>query len=438
MSPATLTRLDNGLSIIARPNRAARSIAIHVVLEAGASFDPVDKEGTAALMAGLLDRGAGPFSAGDIAGFFDDLGVAYAAAARRDTLDLEVRLLSEHLPGVLERLRLIVAEPTFPETEVRRQKGQVLTAIAERDQDTAAVAELALQTALFPPGHPYSRPRLGTRDSVPRIERADLVALHRARFRPAGAIVSMAGDLDPARAIHLAADTFGRWNGDADGPARPARRTAGTGPAPVVRADIPDPPPPDGVVVVVKPIDGKTQADIALGFRGPRRRSPDLPAALVLSSVLGEFGLGGRLGKAIRDRAGLAYYVYSHFTAGLGAGPFVVRAGVAPDRVRRALGLMRRTIQQIVRRGVTSAELRDSRQALAASVPRRLETNPEAAEVLADAEFYGLGIDYPKRLADMIRAVTRKDVEEAARRYLTPGHCVLAVAGPAIEKETLA
>src|SRR5437867_9812225 len=114
MSPATLTRLDNGLSIIARPNRAARSIAIHVVLEAGASFDPVDKEGTAALMAGLLDRGAGPFSAGDIAGFFDDLGVAYAAAARRDTLDLEVRLLSEHLPGVLERLRLIVAEPTFP------------------------------------------------------------------------------------------------------------------------------------------------------------------------------------------------------------------------------------------------------------------------------------------------------------------------------------
>ena len=437
MTAASMVRLDNGLAIIVRPNRAARSIAIRLVLDAGAAFDPADKEGTAALMAGLLDRGAGSLSAGDIAGFFDDLGVAYAAAARRDTLDVEVRLLSEHLPGVLERLRLIVAEPTFPETEVRRQKGQILTALAERDQDTAAVAELALQTALFPPGHPYRHPRLGTRDSVQRIERADLVAFHRARFRPAGAIVSMAGDLDPARALPLVAGIFGKWNGDADGPWRKGPRTAGPGPAPVVRASIPDPPPPEGVVVAVKPIEGKTQADIALGFRGPRRLSPDLPAALVLNSVLGEFGLGGRLGKAIRDRAGLAYYVYSHFTAGLGAGPFVVRAGVAPDRVRRALGLMRRTIEQIVRRGVTSAELRDSRQALAASVPRRLETNPEAAEALADAEFYGLGIDYPKRLAEMIRAVTRKDVEEAARRYLTPGSCVLAVAGPAIEKETL-
>ncbi|HYS06802.1 MAG TPA: pitrilysin family protein [Candidatus Dormibacteraeota bacterium] len=428
MSSARQIRLDNDLVVIARPNRAARSVAVRLVLEAGAAFDPPGREGTAALVADLLDRGAGSLPGEAIASFFDDLGVAYAASARRDTTEIELRLLSRHLSGVLERVRLIAAEPTFPETEIRREKDQALTAIAERDQDTAAVAEMELHAALFPPGHPYHHPRLGTRDSVTRIDRPDLAAFHRARYRPGGTILSLAGDFDPARVFDLAARVFGSW-------ATPAARGGTT--APPARVSIPDPPAPEKAVVVGRSIAGKTQADIALGFRGLRRLAPDLPSVLVLNSILGEFGLGGRLGKAIRDRAGLAYYAYSHFTAGLGAGPFAVRAGVAPDGVRRAIDLMRRTITQIVRRGVTPSELRDSRQALASSIPRRMETNPEAAAVLADAEFHGLGIDYPERLPGLIGKVTRNDVEDSARTYLTPDRSVLVVAGPAMEKEAL-
>ena len=249
----------------------------------------------------------------------------------------------------------------------------------------------------------------------------------------------MAGDFDSARALGLAANIFGAWNGSSGRPPRPAGGTSETGNSDrAARAAIPDPPAPDGVVSVVKPIAGKTQADIALGFRGLKRLSPDLPVALVLDSILGEFSLGGRLGKAIRERAGLAYYAYSHFTAGLGAGPFVARAGVAPERVRKAIDLMSRTIAQVVRRGVTAAETSDSKQALAAATPRRMETNPDASEVLADAEFYGLGVDYPLQLPELIRAVTRSEVEEAARKYLTLKKCVLVVAGPEIDKENLA
>jgi zinc protease len=418
--PARRAVLDNGLVIIARQSRATESIAVRLVLEAGAAFDPPGREGTAALAAGLLDRGAGSLSAEEIADYFDYLGVAYDAGARRDTLEIEIRLLSQHLPGVLERLRVLVAEPVFPEPEVRREKGQVLTSIAERDQDTGAVAEIALAAALFPPGHPYRSPRLGTRDSVDGIGRDDLAAFHRARFGPEGSVLSLAGDLDPSRAIDLVARLFGSWAG-----------------APAARTGIPDPPAPVRETIVVRPIEGKTQADIGIAFPGLRRLSPDLPAALVLNNILGEFSLGGRLGRAIRDRAGLAYFVYSRFTAGLGAGPFAVRAGVAPERVGKAIDLMRKTIEQVRRRGVTAAEMEDSKSALAASIPRRMETNPESASVLADAEFYGQGIDYPERLPRLIREVTRAQVEEAATRYLTLGRHVLVVAGPAIDKETL-
>ena len=412
--------LANGLVVVARQNHAAKSIAIRLVLEAGAAFDLPGKEGTAALTADLLDRGAGSLTAEQIADYFDYLGVAFECSARRDTLEVEIRLLAQHLPGVLERLRILIAEPTFPEEELRREKGQVLTSIAERDQDTAAVAEMALAEAIFPEGHPYRSPRLGTRASIESIERRDLAGFHRARIGPGGSVLSMAGDLDPQRALDLVAGLFGSWAG-----------------ARVVRAAIPDPPARAREIVVSRPIEGKTQADIGLGFPGIKRLSPDLPAVLVLNNILGEFALGGRLGNAIRDRAGLAYYVYSRFTAGLGAGPFAVRAGVAPKGIKKAIDLMLKTIERLRRRGVTAAELKDSQSALAASIPRRMETNPESASVLADAEFFGQGIDYPERLPRLIREVTRAQVEDVAERYLTLGRHVLVVSGPKFDKETL-
>ena len=412
--------LDNGLVVVARPNRAARSIAARLVFEAGAAFDPPGKAGTSSLVARLLDRGGGGLSAEAIAEGFERLGVSYVARAQGDTLDVEVRLLAEHLPEVLRRLRPVVAEPAFPEEEVRREVGQTLSALAEREQDTGAVAEDALAAALFPPGHPYREPAVGTRASVPRIGAADLAAFHRERVGPSGSILALAGDIDPDRAIALAADHFGDWT---------------TGRGATGRATIPDPPMPEREVTLVRRVEGKTQADLVLGMLpGLRRNSPDLPAALVLNNAVGEFSMGGRLGAAIRDREGLAYYVYSTFEAGLGAGPLAVRAGVAPDAVRRALDLIRRTLEAVRRRGLKPSEIRDSKQSLAASVPRRLETNPGAARTLADCEFYGLGLDYPERLPSLIRAVERDQVAAAAHRYLTLGRHALVVAGPALKE----
>ncbi len=414
--------LDNGLVVIVRQDPAARSITAQLVLAAGAAFDPPGKEGTAELVSGLLDRGAGGLTAGAIAEGFDFLGVSYLARARRDTLEIEARFLAPHLAFVLGRLRLLVADPAFPEAEVGREKAQLLTTIAEREQDTAVVAEEALASALFPEGHPYHAPRTGTRESVRGIGRDDLLAFHRDRFRPAGTVLVVAGDVGPQRAVELTFREFGSWRPRGAAQARPV---------------IPDPPPPNGRVRIVKPIEGKTQADIALGFQGLRRSSPELPAAMVLNSALGEFGLGGRLGMAIRERAGLAYYAYSHLAPGLGAGPYLVRAGVAPDRVRRALDLMRRTIAGVLARGFTAAEVNDSKRALISSVPRRMETNRDAAAFLADSEFYGLGIDYPERLPELIAAVARREIEAVGRKYLTLGRHVLVVAGPAIHEEDL-
>ena len=131
------------------------------------------------------------------------------------------------------------------------------------------------------------------------------------------------GDLDPAAALDRIAAAFGDW--DAQRP-RPAGGAAGGRRCRVASASWSRRPMPD-----------KSQADIAYGFVGLARDDPDYYAALVMNNALGQYALGGRLGDSIRERQGMAYYVFSNLEAGRAAGPLMVRAGVSGANVERTI-----------------------------------------------------------------------------------------------------
>jgi zinc protease len=423
--------LDNGLSIVARPNRDARSIALHLMMRAGCGFDAAGRAGTANLVSRLFDRGAGGLTGARIAEEFDALGIVFRARARLDSLDLTVRFLSRHLPFALERLHLLATRPDFPEDEVQRERARVATEIAEREQDTAAQADDRLSATLFPAGHPYREPMVGGRDSLQAIALDDLKTFHARHCGPSGAVLALAGDFDAEEAFDAAAALFSGWSGA--GKARPAGAWPEETPDP-----FPEAPAPSGVLRVVQPIAGKSQADIAWAFvPAIHRRAPDLQAALVMNNVLGDFGMGGRLGRSVREDAGLAYYASSHVWSGFGAGPVVVRAGVAPGKVVQAIRLMRRAVAAFLRSGPKPKEIADSKQALTSSIPRRFETNAGAASVLADCEFQGLGFDFVDGVPERIATVDRDAVMQAARRYLTPDRSVLVVTGVDISEKDL-
>ena len=67
-------------------------------------------------------------------------------------------------------------------------------------------------------------------------------------------------------------------------------------------------------------IPGKAQSDISIGSTGPLRKAPEYMAASLGNSALGQFGFGGRIGDAVREKSGLAYYAYSSLNAGVGPG----------------------------------------------------------------------------------------------------------------------
>jgi zinc protease len=174
----------------------------------------------------------------------------------------------------------------------------------------------------------------------------------------------------------------------------------------------------------------KAQADIAYAFVGVRRSDPAYYPAWVMNNALGQYALGGRLGDSIRERQGMAYYVYSTLDASLAEGPLIIRAGVAASDVDRTVASIDRELTLVARDGLAAKELNESKSYLIGSIPRQLETNAGIAGFLLSAEIHGLGIDHDERLPDFIAAVSLDEANQAARQLLDPSRACIVVAGP--------
>jgi zinc protease len=405
--------LDNGTVVISKEAPTVPAVTIHVGVKAGSIYDSNALVGLSHLASRVLDRGTHRKSTDQITEALDERGVSLTVGSNRHVMNVSCTCLSEDFEAMLELVGEIVMEPAFPDREIETRKGEVLNAIRQDEDNPAAKAMQALFTMLYPNEHPYGRPSKGSVDSVSRIERKDLVALHDARFAPSATTAVIVGDVERERAVAAAARVFGTWRKSAVGD-----------------TTLPHPPADRSRRERVISMMNKVQADIAYGFTTIVRSDPRYYAFTLMNNALGQYGIGGRLGDSIRERQGMAYYVFSSFDANVVEGPLIVRAGVNPANVERAIASIDEEIRRMAAEGMTPEELADCKQYLIGSIPRLLETNGAIATFLQTAEFFGLGLDHDLRLPSLLDAVTLEDVNAAARQTLDVDRAAVVIAGP--------
>lgn len=405
--------LPNGLTVVAKETRTTPAVTIHVGVHAGTIYDPPGIPGLAHFLSRTIDRGTASYTADQIAEELDSRGVSLNVSVNRHVITLICTCLVEDFDDVLGLLGEIVMRPTFPATEVETRRGEIITLIRQDEDNPAAVAVEALMRMLYGDAHPYGRRVRGTVESVESIDGPRLQQFHVSRFQPGSLSLAVVGDIDAARAVDVAAHVFGSWR-----------------PQPTQAPPVPDVPASSGRRVRVVPMMNKAQADIAYGFTTILRSDPRYYAYWVMNNILGQYSLGGRLGDSIRERQGMAYYAFSSLDANVIPGPLMVRAGVSPANVERAVASIDEELAKMAAEGPTDRELAESKQYLIGSMPRTLETNIGIATFLQTAEFFGLGLDYDQRLPGLLRAVTREQVLNAARETLDPSRAAVAVAGP--------
>ena len=407
------TALPNGVVVLVQSTKTQPAVAINFAMVSGSVCDSADHIGIANFVAHVIDRGTSSRSAEALAEAFDNRGLSFAVRASRHRMILACNCLTDDFEMVLELVADIAQHPSFPDREVGKRRVETETAIRRDADSSAEAADDLVRALIYGELHPYGRRVSGTLDSLGRIDRTALIDFHRIRCVPKGATLTNAGDVNPSAVTDTVSRLFGDWSAD-----------------PPVPVSLPPVPEANGRRRAVRQLPGKVQADIAYGFTGVARSDPRYHGFRIMNNVLGQFGLGGRLGNTIRERQGMAYYVFSGLEANIGPGPLIVRAGVSPANVDRAIASIDDEVGKMGADGVTDQELTDAKQFLVGSIPRMLETNAMIATFLQNSEQFDLGMDYDARLPGLFEAVTLDDVCDAAESLLAPDRASIAIAGP--------
>ncbi|MEO7136077.1 MAG: pitrilysin family protein [Vicinamibacterales bacterium] len=424
--------LDNGVTIIAKSNHTTPAVSTLIGVRTGAYADPADRDGTAALCARVLDRGTVTRSAEAIADDLDGRGASLSVAAGRHQMAVAATCLREDFQDVLSLAADIARHPRFADDEIATRRENLISLIRQSEDDPASMAVDAFMQALYG-DHCYARKVSGTVTGIEAIRRQDLVRFHQEGFDPSATTVIVVGDVEEQAATAAVSKLFGDWVPQAKVIPAPEASTSATATSDRPERQpltVPNASSPSERRLVSVPMINKAQADVVYGFVGIRRSDPDYTAMSVMNNALGQYAIGGRLGDSIRERQGMAYYVFSSLDATFGPGPFTIRAGVSAANVEKTIASIDTELAKLIERGFSQQEIDESKSYMIGSIPRQLETNAAIASFLLSVDSFGLGLDYDARLPGLIGAITKDAADAAARRLLDPARAVVAVAGP--------
>ncbi|WIM04750.1 MAG: insulinase family protein [Candidatus Nitricoxidivorans perseverans] len=379
---------------------------VEVNFTAGTAYDAADKAGVAGLTRGLLDAGAGGLDEEKIAGRLVDIGARLSGTTDHDRAGLNLRTLSSKAEkeSALDLMRVLLAQPAFPEAVLAREKARLISAIQEADTRPDSIAAKRFARAMYP-DHPYGLH--STVESVGRITRDDLASFHRDHYSARRAVVSLIGDVTRAEAERIAQQLT---------EALPAGKADGDLPA--VRM------PSKGTHKVAHPA---AQSHIHIGLPAIRRTDPDYYALLVGNYTLGGGGFVSRLMKEVREKRGYAYSVHSYFAPRRFEGPFQIGLQTKREQAGDALKVAGEVLAGFMKDGPTEKELAAAKKNLINGQALRIDSNAKLIGYLSAIGFYGLPLTYLDDFPAKVGAVTAKDVREAFARHVKPSSLVTVV-----------
>jgi zinc protease len=405
--------LSNGITLLVRSNFNSASVVISGMLGAGSQFDPRPKLGLAHFTSISLMRGTKNTDFQTIFEQLESAGASLGFGASVHNTSVGGRALAEDLPLLVNTMADCILNPVFPEQYFERLKKQLLTGLAIRAQNTSEMSSLAFDNILFP-DHPYGYPEDGYTETIAAISRQDLVDFHARHFSPNNMVVVVVGAIKADDVFSLFEDALGGWHNP---------NVLSAKPFPAINA-------PQKTIREHITLAGKSQTDIVMGTLGPKRHAPEYLAASLGNNILGQFGMMGRIGDVVREKAGLAYYASTSVNSWIEGGSWEVAAGVNPTNTEKAIQLIIQELEKFRNEPVLQSELDDSQANYIGRLPLSLESNAGVANSILNLERFNLGLDYLQRYPDLVREVTIDQILKAAQKYIDPERLVIASAGP--------
>lgn len=408
--------LSNGLQVFVIKSDRLPVVSMQLAIKAGRMHEPRARLGVAEATANMLVKGTRKRDALALAKAIDFVGGTIAADATYEATLVSCSALARDARTCLELVPEMITQPTFPEAELTKVREQLLGEVRQRLDDAGALASAHVQNLLW--GNDHVRGWIDSEQSVAALQRADLIAWHKAWFVPANAMLVVAGDVEPKKLARDLERAFGRWKKGAV-PPTPAYKEPGLSGSRIRLVDKP----------------GQTQTHIRVAQLGIKHEDPRFFDTLVWNYALGGGAFSSRLMKVVRVEGGKTYGASSSFDRNLDKGSFVASSFTRNAEAVATTKLILGEIARMAKAGPTQAEVTAAIANIAGGYGLRFQSAADVGAALIGAELHGFGKEY---LTNYPLAVGRVDVESARRaasEILDPTAYVIVLVGDAKDLE---
>ena len=405
------TELPNGLTVLSEYMPGVRSVAFGVWVRAASIHEPRERMGVSHLLEHMVFKGTRERSARDIALALEGLGGSLDAYTAREHTSFQARVLDEHIAEAADVVADLVFRPLLRAEDLRLERKVVLEEISMvEDTPDDLVFELHNEAMWGP--HPYGYSILGTRETVSRLEVADLRALHERAYHPPQLVVACAGHVQHDELLETLERTG--WS------AQPRGEETALAPPPLAQST-------PGYLHVDR---DSAQTHIVIGSPTVAHNDPRRYAVVLVDTILGG-GMSSRLFQRVREELGLAYSVYTFQNFHPDTGVHGVYVGTAPETAKDAADAIREELDHVARDGLCEQDIGSGKRQLTGQITLSLESVSARMYRAAAVALY----DEPFRTLDdvlaRVDAITAQEVAEACREYFAPDRQTVVSLGPA-------
>ena len=405
----TRIRLPNGLQIVLAEAHSIPKFHGELYFRAG-NASVVDRSPCLAEMTATLVRtGTSKRTSRQIEEDLRRLGADLGANAGQDTSAISFAGLSEFAEPLLQLVKELARDASFPEPELERERRQKLEEVKLERTSPGFLAGERLRKILFGK-HPYAEVA-PSEAQVAAYKREDLQAVYREIYTPENALLMMVGDFDSQAMLKTIEGVFGGWTGK-----KPESKAAAA------------PPELHGRRVYLVHNPGSVQTQILTGCHAITRKNPDWMRLGLTNSLYGG-AFNSRLVMNIREDKGYTYSPRSSVNPLKQHGYFSVSAAVRNDVVAASLTEIFYEMDKLRSLPVPEAELADAQNYLTGVFSMGLATQEGLLSQFSTVELNELPLDYLETYREKIRALTSADLLTTARKYFDSANLQIVVVG---------
>jgi len=421
LPPIQRFSLSNGLQVILVEKHDVPLVHMELMTNAGTVLDSEEKTGLTSIATSLMQEGAGTRDALELADAIDFLGASISTSSGYHSSGVSLHSPLSKLDSALALFADIALRPLFIPTELERTRKELLNELIQWYDEPRSIASVMFSSAVFGRTHPYGRQSIGTEKSIHSITIEDLEGFYKKFFTAGNSTLIVVGDVSVKGIREKLETAFGKWKG---GDVKETRMPK----AEQVKGR--------QIYLVDKP--GAPQSEIRIGRVGAERLTDDYYALLVANTILGG-SFSSRLNQNLREQHGYTYGASSRFDFRLYPGPFMAGSAVQTQITDSALIEFMKELNRI-QEPVSDEELTRAKNYITLRYPESFQTVAQIAGKLMELKMYNLPDTYFSDFTKNVLAVTKEDVQRAARKYIDPANIAIVVVGDraAIEQKIAA